>query len=688
MKRDSLKWIISGLILSMFCACEDELPLGELDHQDTLTDDLGVDRPDALTSFDSGGDQDLDQDLDQQFQPRVDSEIDADHLVTPSSSAHLETRRYEVGVSIHYMDRVYDASGFDGEYVDRAVPFVEVQLILEDPYHNDRVVARAYTDHEGEARLVWVWRDRSPDLISADGLGLRVRALSSQRTPRGDHAQVTSRRRGVRYALESNPIPLKAFGKAPQVPSLGMATYRAPHQRLTASAEARLSGAFNILTMTALGFELIERYTDQIGPPLKIQWDLDLPVACGSCYVGDEILLGGQVEDPDHYDDHIILHEVGHFFAHRWSVDTSPGGPHRGRSVTPPLAYGEGLAYFWSALALDDPLIVDWMFPTPWVVDIERGIYNGMSIIVGLGEAYPSTGTLDEVSYHHHEELVSSLMWDIYDEPEDDEALHVGEETMMSSLLFALPERYRSGLDIGARGIDLADWLDALSCVSLRVDDSQSEANAEVLIALERAATQLGYPWSRPGHSDDREAGDEMGDGHRPGEIEGERVGEDAGVEERSGGAAQEVTGARCSLKGSLPRPIVFELKSGQLWFTLAPNDPLLTEQSLSSDIKSLGGYIRRWRGRPPHVVELEPVVCPSLPCLISAVERSVMIFEFTLGPSDDLVDPERSRRVTSWIPRQVDQTSASSQRQQRRSRVRETFVLERAASPQGPSSP
>ena len=96
--------------------------------------------------------------------------------------------------------------------------------------------------------------------------------------------------------------------------------------------EGRLSGALNILSMIAEGYEVISNYSDIIGPPLTITWTLDEPVSCGSCYVGNKILLGGQVEDPDHYDDHIILHEMGHFFTDRWSLDNSPGGPHRGRA--------------------------------------------------------------------------------------------------------------------------------------------------------------------------------------------------------------------------------------------------------------------------------------------------------------------------------------------------------------------
>ena len=94
---------------------------------------------------------------------------------------------------------------------------------------------------------------------------------------------------------------------------------------LQAPKEGHLSGAFNILNATALGFKQIANHSDEIAPILTFTWDLDQAVSCGSCYSNDRIRLGGQVEDPDHYDDHIILHEMGHFFTDRWSIDDSRG---------------------------------------------------------------------------------------------------------------------------------------------------------------------------------------------------------------------------------------------------------------------------------------------------------------------------------------------------------------------------
>ncbi|MEE2643815.1 MAG: hypothetical protein VYD19_02670, partial [Myxococcota bacterium] len=198
----------------------------------------------------------------------------------------------------------------------------------------------------------------------------------------------------------------------------------------------------------------IRQYSDKAAPAaLRIRWSPGHPFACGSCYQRDRISLGGQPEDPDQYDDHIILHEIGHWFASRFSDDDSPGGPHRARMVSPTLAFGEGLAYFWASMILRAPLMIDCTLEGAWVVDIEAPLYNGLSIPLGVS-----------ARGRQREELTSSLLWDAFDaadaaEPWDQ--LELGEAEMMSLFLEALP---RGGRSVGPDGIDLSDWLYEASC--------------------------------------------------------------------------------------------------------------------------------------------------------------------------------------------------------------------------------
>ena len=74
-----------------------------------------------------------------------------------------------------------------------------------------------------------------------------------------------------------------------------------------------------------------------------------------------------------------------------------------------------------------------------------------------------STSDLVAVSALHHEELVSSLLWAIY-QLFLSESAEWAENLLMDSLINELPARIDAGNDIGAIGIDFADLLDSLIC--------------------------------------------------------------------------------------------------------------------------------------------------------------------------------------------------------------------------------
>jgi len=64
--------------------------------------------------------------------------------------------------------------------------------------------------------------------------------------------------------------------------------------------------------------------------------------------------------DTDHFDDHIILHEYGHFLEDSHSVSNSPGGAHDGDSlIDPRLAWSEGWASYFAAQVSGIPIYQD-----------------------------------------------------------------------------------------------------------------------------------------------------------------------------------------------------------------------------------------------------------------------------------------------------------------------------------------
>ncbi|MBT8110474.1 MAG: hypothetical protein KJO27_07090 [Gammaproteobacteria bacterium] len=71
-------------------------------------------------------------------------------------------------------------------------------------------------------------------------------------------------------------------------------------------------------------------------------------------------LLGDAGTDTEEFDDHVSVHEWGHYFEDVFSRSDSIGGSHSGaQSLDARLAFGEGWATALAAMALDDPQYCD-----------------------------------------------------------------------------------------------------------------------------------------------------------------------------------------------------------------------------------------------------------------------------------------------------------------------------------------
>jgi len=91
--------------------------------------------------------------------------------------------------------------------------------------------------------------------------------------------------------------------------------------------------------------------------------DIDTGQLPTSFYRGDLdslFLLGDAGDDTEEFDDHVIVHEWGHYFEDVFSRSDSKGGPHSiGESIDARLAFGEGWATALAAMALDNPQYCD-----------------------------------------------------------------------------------------------------------------------------------------------------------------------------------------------------------------------------------------------------------------------------------------------------------------------------------------
>ena len=110
-------------------------------------------------------------------------------------------------------------------------------------------------------------------------------------------------------------------------------------------------------------------------------------------------LLGDAAVDTEEFDDHVIVHEWGHYFEDNFARSDSTGGPHGiGDKLDARLAFGEGWATAFSGIALDNPIYCD---------TGPAGSSGGFGIGAEQG-AYDAQGWYDEIS-------VLRFIYDLWD---------------------------------------------------------------------------------------------------------------------------------------------------------------------------------------------------------------------------------------------------------------------------------
>jgi hypothetical protein len=126
------------------------------------------------------------------------------------------------------------------------------------------------------------------------------------------------------------------------------------------------------------------------------------------------LLLGDAAVDTEEFDDHVIVHEWGHYFEENFARSDSTGGPHGvGDRLDARLAFGEGWATALSGIALDNPIYCD---------TGPAGTSGGFGIGTEKG-AYDARGWYDEIS-------VLRFIYDLWDTTDDEsEGLDTGADT-------------------------------------------------------------------------------------------------------------------------------------------------------------------------------------------------------------------------------------------------------------------
>ena len=115
----------------------------------------------------------------------------------------------------------------------------------------------------------------------------------------------------------------------------------------------------------------------------------------------DSLFLLGDVDvDTEEFDDHVVVHEWAHYFEDTFSRSDSIGGPHAiGDQIDARLAFGEGWATAFAAMALDNTLYCDTF--------VAGSTAPGLAIGADAG-SYKGQGWYDEIS-------VVRFLYDLYD---------------------------------------------------------------------------------------------------------------------------------------------------------------------------------------------------------------------------------------------------------------------------------
>lgn len=302
---------------------------------------------------------------------------------TPSSGPQMT-----VTGAAAYEDRPYGGNGFTGEIQRRPIRFASVQLVAEN---DGAVLGETSTRADGTYSL-------NASVTEGRSVHVAVVARTSQPLP----AEVLT-------------IPLQAYAlSAPAFP----AAARGFTQDFLAGT-GDLGGVFNILDNVVEGAETVRVLTPNAAfARLRLIWSTVNRQRTQFNPSNNAIQLRGHPEDPDEYDDPVILHEFGHYVANFFSVDTSPGGEHSLFDDDLPLSltWSEGFATWFGSEVRQSPIYMDSFGTGTFIMELETPTFA--SRVLGPGNELAVAASLWDVSDPANEphdglDLRRAQLWDV-----------------------------------------------------------------------------------------------------------------------------------------------------------------------------------------------------------------------------------------------------------------------------------
>lgn len=216
-------------------------------------------------------------------------------------------------------------------------------------------------------------------------------------------------------------------------------------------SEQYTAGAFHIIQLMYMAADALEPVVPASEPDrLRVRWGPDMSPPCGSCFYSDvfQLDLAGSVAEVDAWDDSVMLHEFGHYIEAVYGTYSNPGGLHNLEYVSPPLAWSEGFATWFASAVRQDPIYVDVQPHQIYQLDMETPPASTHGTAEGTVES------------RHSEALVYGALWDMTDNPpnDDDEAAFEMTDVLAAAI----------GLDSdggpGLAGSEFSDWVNTWRC--------------------------------------------------------------------------------------------------------------------------------------------------------------------------------------------------------------------------------
>ncbi len=252
------------------------------------------------------------------------------------------------------------------------------QIIVKALDSSNNIVASTSTNDNGQYLLTNIHSNTN----------IKIRAYAKMLKPSKWDVKVIDNTNGnAQYVMEGNLVNTGSFNSV---------------RNLKATANDKTSPPFAILDSIYLAMKkVLTADSSVVFPPLKMNWTVN-NIESGTYFDGNDNIMiqGDQKGDSDEYDDHIMIHEWGHYFESKFSRADSIGGGHTsGDHLDIRLAFGEGFGNALSGIVTDDPIYFDTMGSNGWNMNLETATHE-------------TPGWFSEAS-------IQRILYDLYDSNDD-----------------------------------------------------------------------------------------------------------------------------------------------------------------------------------------------------------------------------------------------------------------------------